>query len=181
MAVIDEKAMNGFIAEAMETQAPPKWEVGPEQHGTAQSGNKSPDIIVRMPYGLRTIIETEYADPAIADAKARLGYEFKDYTLPMKSVIALGIPRELGEMSHAERRAALASDAQQFLMQVVTGASPDDPEISITPSKPVQVSLRDVVQYAWAGGDPGTVHAEVGQGDYQAASGCEERVEPLSG
>ena len=149
MPVIDEKAMNGFIAEAMESQAPPKWEVGPEQHGQARLGTTTPDIVVRMPYSLRTIIETEYGDPAIADAKTRLGYEFKDYTLPMKSVIALGIPRELGEMSHADRRVALASDEPQFLMQVVTGASEDDPNINITPAKPVSASLRDVVQYAW--------------------------------
>lgn len=149
MAIIDEKAMNGFIAEAMELQAPPKWEVGPEQHRQARRGNTTPDIVVRMPYGLRTIIETEYSDPAIGDAKTRLGYEFKDDTLPMKSVIALGIPRELGEMGHVERRAALASDEPQFLMQVVTGKSEDDPDITITPAKPVPVSLRDVVQYAW--------------------------------
>lgn len=149
MAIIDEKAMNGFIAEAMELQAPPKWEVGPEQHGQARRGATTPDIVVRMPYGLRTIIETEYNDPAIGDAKTRLGYEFKDDTLPMKSVIALGIPRELGEMGHVERRAALASDEPQFLMQVVTGKSEDDPDITITPAKPVPVSLCDVVQYAW--------------------------------
>ncbi len=149
MAGIDEKTMNGYIAEAMELRAPPKWEVSPEQHGQARRGATTPDIVVRMPYGLRTIIETEYNDPAIGDAKTRLGYEFKDDTLPMKSVIALGIPRELGEMGHAERRAALASDDPRFLMQVVTGKSEDDPDITITPAIPVPVSLRDVVQYAW--------------------------------
>lgn len=149
MAVIDEKTMNGYIAEIMETQAPPKWEVAAERHGTSLSGNKTPDIVVQMPYGLRTIVETEYGDPAIGDAKARLGYEFRDYTLPMKSVIALGIPRELGEMGHADRRKVLASDDPRFLMQVVTGKSEDDPDITITPAKPVPVSLRDVVQYAW--------------------------------
>ena len=51
-----------------------------------------------MPYGLRTIIETEYGDPAKADAIKRLGYKFTDSDIDMKSVIALGIPSELGEM-----------------------------------------------------------------------------------
>ena len=149
MALINEKSLNGFISEAMELQAPPKWRVVAEQHGQARLGNTTPDLIVRMPYGLRTIIETEYGAPALGDAKKRLGYEFSDYTLPIKSVIALGIPRALGEMGHGERRAALASDEPQFLLQVVTGTSEDDPNITITPSDPVQVSLRDVVQYAW--------------------------------
>ena len=128
MALINEKSLNGFISEAMELQAPPKWRVVAEQHGQARLGNTTPDLIVRMPYGLRTIIETEYGAPALGDAKKRLGYEFSDYTLPIKSVIALGIPRALGEMGHGERRAALASDEPQFLLQVVTGTSEDDPK-----------------------------------------------------
>ena len=158
---MDEKALNAFIGQAMEKQAPRNYTVQVEQHGRARRGNTSPDIVVHMPYGLRTIVETEYGNPAIADAKSRLGYEFNDYTLPMKSVLAVGIPRELGDMGFTERDAALASDAPQFLMQVVTGRSEDDPDIRITPSKPVSVSLQDLVQYAWLAAIPEAYAAEV--------------------
>ncbi len=151
---INETAMNGFIAEAMELQAPPNYRVDAEQSGTARRGNARPDIVVNMPYGLRTIVETEYGAPAVKDATDRLGYEFNDSTIPMKSVIALGIPRELGELGNTERRAALMDDEAQFLMQVVTGKSEDDPNLSITPDKPVPVSLQDVVQYAWLAAVP---------------------------
>ena len=41
-----------------------------------------------MPYGPRTIIETEYGAPAVKDAIERLGYEFNNYNIPMKTVIA---------------------------------------------------------------------------------------------
>ena len=51
-----------------------------------------------MPHDLRPIIETEYGDPALDDAKTRLGYKFTDSDIDMKSVISLGIPEELGEL-----------------------------------------------------------------------------------
>ena len=151
---MNERALNAFIAVAMERQAPPGYKFRPEQSGTARSGNATPDIVAHMPYGLRTIIETEYGTPAVNDAIARLGYQFNDYNIPMKSVIALGIPRRLGELGHAERETALMSDEPQFLMQVVTGKSPDDPEPTIVPDKPFPVSLQDVVQYAWLAAIP---------------------------
>ncbi len=151
---MNERALNAFIAEAMERQAPPGYEFPPEESGTARSGNATPDIVAHMPYGLRTIIETEYGAPAVKDAIARLGYQFNDYNIPMKSVIALGIPRRLGELGHAERETALMSDEPQFLMQVVTGKSPDDPELTTVPDKPFPVSLQDVVQYAWLAAIP---------------------------
>ena len=153
---IDERVLNGYIAPAMEKQAPPGFTVGPEVHGQARFDNTSPDLVVRMPYDLRMIVETEYDSPAVDDAIQRLGYEFHDHTRDVKNVIALGIPSRLGSprVGYADRDAELMSDAPQFLMQVVTGRSPDDPEIVITPSEPVPVSLRDVVQYAWLAAIP---------------------------
>ena len=158
---MDEKALNACIAQAMERQAPRGYSVQAEQHGQARQGNASPDIVVRMPYGLRTIVETEYGAPALGDAKSRLGYEFSDYTLPMKSVLAVGIPRPLGELGFADLDRELMSDTPQFLMQVVTGQSDKDPNIKITPARPVAVSLRDLVQYAWLAAIPEAYAAEV--------------------
>ena len=155
---INEKTMNGYIAAAMERLAPPGYTCTPEPTGKGKQTGTSPDIVVDMPYDLRTIIETEYGDPAITDAKKRLGYEFKDSNIPMKSVIALGMPRDLGRIRSSEIVDALVSmrDVPQFLMQVVTGKSPDDPDITIAPDrdKPVPVSLQDIVQYAWLAAIP---------------------------
>ena len=151
----DEKAMNAYIAQAMERQAPRQYRVEAERHGRARRGHTSPDIVVYMPYGLRTIIETEYRSPAIADAKRRLGYEFSDYhSHPMKSVLAVGIPDSLGELGHIERERELRRDVPQFLMQVVTGSGENDPEAKIVPVRPAPVSLRDLVQYAWLAAIP---------------------------
>ena len=151
---MNERPMNGFIAQAMEELAPPNYRLQAEQHGRARQGTTSPDIVVHMPYGLRTIIETEYRNPAIGDAKRRLGYEFNDYILPIKSVLAVGIPQNLGNLGFTELSQALRNGQPQFLMQVVTGTSEDDPDVQITPSSPVNVSLQDLVQYAWLAAIP---------------------------
>ena len=158
---MDEKALNAFIAQTMERRAPRGYTVQAERHGQARRGNTSPDIVVRMPYGLRTIVETEYDSPAIGDAKSRLGYEFNDYTLPIKSVLAVGIPRALGDLGFADLDRELMSDEPQFLMRVVTGKSENDPDIKITPAQPVSVSLRDLVQYAWLAAIPEAYATEV--------------------
>ena len=152
---MNERALNAFIAEALEMQAPPGFRTEVEEHGAELEGLRVPDIQVMMPYKLRSIIETEYGRPAVADARAKLGYQFKGVdTLPMKSILAVGMSRELGEMRHAERRAALASDEPLFSLQVVTGSGPDDPNITVIPAEPVDVSLRDLVQYAWLSAIP---------------------------
>ena len=156
---MNERTLNGFIAAAIKRQAPPGYEIHPKHSATARSGSATPDIVVEMPYGLRTIIETEYGAPAVKDAIARLGHQFNNYNIPMKSVIALGIPRALGELeldelASREPDAPLMSHDPQFLMQVVTGKSPDDPEPPTVPAKPFPVSLQAVVQYAWLAAIP---------------------------
>ncbi len=153
---INERAINAFIARVMEKQAPPDYTVDVEVHGQGRLDSTAPDIVVRMPYGLRAIIETEYGQPAVNDAIQRLGYEFHDHTRDIKNVIALGIPNRLGASSlrYADRDVELESDTPHFLMQIVTGRAPDDPEIVLTPSKPVSVSLRDVIQYCWLAAIP---------------------------
>ena len=158
---INERTMNGFIAQALERQAPRGYTVHVEQHGQARLGHTSPDLVVEMPYGLRTIIETEYDAPAIADAKTRLGYEFINHALPMKSVLAVGIPRHLGDLGFADLDRELMGDNPRFLMQVVTGKSEDDPDIQITPAQPIPVSVRDLAQYAWLAAVPEAYAAEV--------------------
>ena len=148
--VMNERTLNGHIADAMDEQAPPGYAIWAEEHGTDQHGNTVPDIHVDMPYGLRGIVETEYGQPAVGDAIRKLGYQFRDSpNLPMKSILAVGIPEELGRMPRREREAFLKSDEPHFLMQVVTGAGPEDPRRSIVPERPVAVSLRDLVHYAW--------------------------------
>ncbi len=158
---MDEKTLNGFIAQAMERQSPRGYQMQVEQHGQARLGHTSPDIVVQMPYGLRTIVETEYDAPALGDAKTRLGYEFINYALPMKSVLAVGIPRHLGDLGFVDLDRELMSDNPQFLMQVVTGKSENDPDIHIMPAQPVPVSVRDLVQYAWLAAIPEAYAAAV--------------------
>lgn len=151
----DEKVLNGFIAQAMERVAPPGFKVSPEQHGTALQGTTTPDLIVQMPYQLRIIVETEYGDPALSDAINRLGYQFEDSSaLPLRNVLAVGIPHHLSELPVSDLDDALISDDTQFLLQVVTGARADDPNLHVTPEAPVQASLTDLVQYAWLASIP---------------------------
>ena len=152
---IDERAMNSQIADALEEHAPPGFAVVEEEHGNDLFGDRVPDIQLLLPYGLRAMIETEYGAPAVGDARKKLGWQFKDcQNLPIKSILAVGIPVELGDVPRRERSTTLSSDEPVFQMQVVTGSGPEDPNITIVPDKPVPVSLRDLIQYAWLSAVP---------------------------
>lgn len=151
----DEKVLNGFIARAMERVAPPGFRVSPEQHGTALQGATTPDLIVQMPYRLRIIIETEFGEPAVSDAINRLGYQFDDSSaLPLRNVLAVGIPQHLSELPISDLDEALVSEDTQFLLQIVTGSHSDEPSPRLTPESPVLASLQDLVQYAWLASIP---------------------------
>lgn len=153
--VMNERTLNGHIADAMDEQAPPGFSIWAEEHGTDQDGQRVPDIHVDMPYGLRGMVELEYGQPAVADATDKLGYRFRDAdNLPLKSILAVGIPERLGRMPRREREAFLKSDEPHFLLQVVTGSGPGDPNRTIVPDQPVAVSLRDLVHYAWLAAIP---------------------------
>lgn len=139
----------------MERVAPPGFRISPEQHGVALSGTTTPDLIVHMPYQLRIIIETEYGNPAVSDAINRLGYQFEDSSaLPLRNVLAVGIPHHLSELPISDLDDALINDDTQFLLQVVTGADADDPKLRLTPEAPVEATLKDLVQYAWLASIP---------------------------
>ena len=151
----DEKVLNGFIAKAMERVAPPGYLIEPEQHGKALEGHSSPDIIIHMPYQLRIIVETEYGNPALSDAIDRLGYEFKDSSaLPLRNVIAVGIPDYLGDLPVSEIDGVLDRNEPRFLMQVVSGSGESNDDVQVTPTSPVSVELKDLVQYAWLASIP---------------------------
>ena len=53
LMVMNERTLNGHIADAMDEQAPPGFEIWAEEHGTDQQGATVPDIHVDMPYGLQ--------------------------------------------------------------------------------------------------------------------------------
>ena len=149
---MNERGINTLIADALWELAPPNFEFLAEQHGTAKDDKTVPDILVKMPYGLRGIIELEYDLPAVEDAKAKLGYEFKDSdNLPLRSILAVGIPRDLGQSNRNphKRKKLLKSPETQFLLQVVTGPPSQAEDAVVFPEKPLPVSLHDLVQYSW--------------------------------
>lgn len=148
----DERTLNGYIALAIGQIAPPHFKADAEQHGTSLSGHFSPDIILKMPYGLRIIIETEYGSPAIEDAKRRIGFKFDDYSDRIRNVLAVGLPAWLGDCEPNEAITELARGTALLDVQVVTVKSNGD--ASTYPTGPHRATLRDLVQIAWLAAIP---------------------------
>ena len=134
----NETAFNGYLANAIRRIAPPGWAVKAEKSGQGKDDTR-PDIVIHLPYGLRSIIETEFGAPAIGDAKARLDYQFKDgLTSTIRSVLAVGLPTSMGEIDDGDKVADMltergGAETVRFDLQIVTGSAPDADDVIITP------------------------------------------------
>lgn len=88
-------------------------------------GAKRPDVLVSPPDGYPIAIECEYGEPAINDAKKRLGKRLTSNMLPIRSAIAVGIPSEAEWWSDFELENSLAQRDGIDLKIVVLSADID--------------------------------------------------------
>ena len=70
-----------------------------------------PDILVRSPNSYPIAVEVEFGDPAIEDARKRLGKRTTSNLLPIRSVIAIGVPNEVRTWSSYKLNTQLESQS----------------------------------------------------------------------
>ena len=61
-----------------------------------------PDVLVFAPDSYPIAVETQWDEPAVADAKSRLGKRMANSSLPVRSAVAVGAPSEVRTLSDAE-------------------------------------------------------------------------------
>ena len=110
---MQEMTFNAALAEALR-QRRRLWREHPDSIIAERSRmligeeRRRPDIVVMPPDIYPVIIEVEFGDPAIADARRRLGREVAGTPDRVRSAIAIGAPAEAQRWSDAELHRRLA-------------------------------------------------------------------------
>ena len=104
---IDERSINDKIGEVLRSLNP-NWDedniVTENTRMLAEGKGKKPDIVVWTPNGLPVVIESEYTPAQYLerdDARPRLGQTLSRGGEPVEQVIALRIPKELGDVTQS--------------------------------------------------------------------------------
>ena len=106
-----------------------------------------PDLLVSAPDAYPVAIETEWDEPATADAKSRLGKRMAGSRLPARSAVAVGAPSEVRTWSDAELISRM--DDLQLRFVVFTA--------SVTGETDVVLREEDITRWPSQGYVTGTV------------------------
>lgn len=106
-----------------------------------------PDLLVSAPDAYPVAIETEWDEPAVADAKSRLGKRMAGSRLPVRSAVAVGAPSEVRTWSDAELISRM--DDLQLRFVVFTA--------SVTGETDVVLREEDITRWPSQGYVTGTV------------------------
>ena len=103
-----ETSFNEVLAEEIQKRRR-YWRDNPETVACqrlqlVENTNEQIDILVRSPDSYPVAVETEWRDPAIGDAKGRLGKTVKGVRYPIRSVIAVGLPENARGWSQSRLR-----------------------------------------------------------------------------
>ena len=96
----------------------------------AQAGR--PDILVQTPDIYPVVLEVEFGDPALADARSRLGKRVAGTTFPIRSAIAIGAPVEVRNWPDSQLRERLAQPEGIELKYAILSANIQGTERLVT-------------------------------------------------
>ena len=140
----------------------------PERLGVIEGGRgQRPDILVQSPNTYPVIVETEWGDPAIGDARTRIGKQIRGAGLPVRSVIAVGAPNESRHWSRDELHRKLAYPSDLRLQFAVLSAYISAESAAV--GGDISVSDHDVETWPANGYLTGTVNDLATLCEYAAA------------
>ena len=100
-----------------------------ERTGVVEGGGGlKPDVLLSAPDAYPVAIESEWGEPAVADAKSRLGKQMVGSTLPVRSAVAVGAPLEVRTWSDAELIGKMDALPLRFVV-LTTSVEGDEPVV----------------------------------------------------
>ena len=123
----------------------PDWQASAERTRTIQGSSDRPDIIIQQGDRMPVIVECEYGQPAVGDAKKRLGKELVNETRSFTEVVAIGIDEKCQNDTPAEFRNRLDGSEPILQVQLVRGV--DSATSTMWPSRPLSCRAEDLVAY----------------------------------
>ena len=151
---LHEQNANAAIARWLNTVGR-QWQANGDRTGTIQGSNRRPDIVVTQGGRMPVIIECEFDDksnPAIADARSRLGNALVNETRPFTEIIAVGIAARCKQDSDEGFTQRLQNNESIFTIQLVSQVTvkengEENETVKVWPGKPLPATPGDLIAY----------------------------------
>lgn len=122
------------------------WTVSGDRTAVLVGSNRRPDIVIRQPGRMPVIVECEYGQPAVRDARSRLGEQLVNAGQPFTEVIAAGIATVCQGDYEKTLRQRLDNNEPIFTIQLVSGKDPAN--YSVWPqARPLTATPADLAAY----------------------------------
>ena len=151
---LHEQNANAAIARWLNTVGR-QWQANGDRTGTIQGSNRRPDIVITQGGRMPVIIECEFDDksnPAIADARSRLGNALVNETRPFTEIIAVGIAARCKQDSDEGFTQRLQNNESIFTIQLVSQVKvkengEEKETVKVWPGKPLPATPGDLIAY----------------------------------
>ncbi len=141
---LHEQTANKIIADWLNA-AGRSWTAAGERRQALIGNNRRPDITIRQTGRRPVVIESEFGNPAVADARSRLGETLVGETHPFTEAIAIGINAQCEYDDDGDFRQRLDNNEPILTIQLVLGESPE--HAAVWPSQPMPATPADLAAY----------------------------------
>ena len=142
---LHEQEANSLLSEWLNMTGR-SWKASAERNRAIQdNSSERPDIVITEGDRMPVVIECEVGNPAVGDARKRLGVTIVGETRPFTEAIAVGYSPACREDSSEQFRKRIVSDELFLTIQLVYRGG--DEEVTLWPQKPLPAKPSDLVAF----------------------------------
>lgn len=144
---VTEPTLNEWVAQWLNEHSYRPWSATAEVLGAVVDGRDQLDLVVRQQGRMPAVVEFEVGNPAVADAKSRIGKRLKDAPRELSEVLAVGYSNEcrtddingfFGRMNHNDTF---------MTVQIVSRRNGGDSSCRVWPDEPLRANASDLMAY----------------------------------
>ena len=146
-AHVAEPTLNEWVAQWLNTRGARPWEATAEELGAVVGGRAQLDLVVRQLARMPAVVEFEFGNPAVADAKSRIGKRLRDAPRELTEVLAVGYSNECktDDIDSFFRR--MSANETFMTVQIVSRRNGCDASCRVWPDKPLQANASDLMAF----------------------------------
>ena len=144
---VAETTLNGWVAQWLNQHSHRPWTATAEELGAVVGGRDQLDLTVRQSGRMPAVVEFEFGNPAVADAKNRIGKQLVDAPRELSEVLAVGYDNEC-KTDDINRLFERLSNNEPFMtVQIVSRRNGDESNPRVWPDEPLPANASDLMAY----------------------------------
>lgn len=146
-AHVAEPTLNEWVAQWLNARSARPWEATAEELGAVVGGRDQLDLVVRQLNRMPAVVEFEFGNPAVADAKSRIGKRLHNTGRDLTEVLAVGYSTECrtDDIDAFFRR--MSANETFMTVQIVSRRNGSEASCRVWPDKPLRANASDLMAF----------------------------------